>query len=84
LRSLAYVQDVGDGDLRISVDLDEGCFCNNGGSDGNMGCDEEAAKEYEGGCKDNYFALKDIKAGDEIECSYGQFAVGGWHTFGLV
>ena len=74
---------MGDGDLRISVDLDEGCFCNNGRSDGNMGCDEEAAKEYEGGCKDNYFALKDIKAGDEIECKYGQFVVQGWHTFGV-
>ena len=49
-----------------------------------MGCDEEAAKEYEGGCKNNYFALKDIKAGEEIECSYGEFAVStGWSKFGL-
>ena len=74
---------MGDGDLRISVDLDEGSFCNNG-EDANMGCDEDAAREYEGGCKNNYFALKDIKAGEELECSYEQFALStGWDTFGL-
>ena len=81
--SLAYVQDIGDGDLCISVDLDEACFCNNGRG-ANMGCDKKAAKEYEGGCKENDFALKDIKAGDELECSYGEFAVPtGWRKFGL-
>ncbi len=82
----AYVQDMGDGDLRVSVDLDEGCFCNGESSDtgGNMGCDEEAARNFEGGCIDNYFALKDIKAGEEVVCLYGQFVVpGGWKEFGL-
>ena len=84
MRSLAYVQDMGDGDLRISVDLDEGTYCNDGGGDANMGCDEEAAKEYEGDCVHNFFALKEIKAGDEIDCSYGQFYVlEGWRKFGL-
>ena len=85
MHSLAYVQDIGAGDLRISVDLDEGCFCNDGSGRGaNMGCDKKAAKEYEGGCKENEFALKDIKAGDELECSYGEFAVPtGWRKFGL-
>lgn len=81
----AYVQDIGDGDYRVSVDLDEGCFCNNGGEDeANKGCDEEAAEKVEGGCKENYFALRDIKAGEELLCSYGEFAVSnGWSKFGL-
>eukprot|EP00584_Thalassiosira_punctigera_P026086 CAMPEP_0172577148 /NCGR_PEP_ID=MMETSP1067-20121228/138086_1 /TAXON_ID=265564 ORGANISM="Thalassiosira punctigera, Strain Tpunct2005C2" /NCGR_SAMPLE_ID=MMETSP1067 /ASSEMBLY_ACC=CAM_ASM_000444 /LENGTH=258 /DNA_ID=CAMNT_0013369833 /DNA_START=186 /DNA_END=964 /DNA_ORIENTATION=- len=57
----AYVQDIGDENLRISVDLDEGCLCNNGSSRANMGCDEVAAINIEGGCKENYFALRDIK-----------------------
>lgn len=43
----AYVQDIGDGNLRVSVDLDEGCFCNgeDNDTDANMGCNEEAAKK---------------------------------------
>ena len=80
----AYIQDIGDGDLRISVDLDEGSFCNDGGDDGNMGWDKKAAKEYEGGYKENYFALGDIKPGEELECLYAQFDVPtGWSKFGL-
>ncbi len=73
----------------MSVDLDEGCFCNDGGGEDegpNMGCDEDAAEQYEisGGCKEHYFALRDIKAGEELLCSYGQFAIsGGWKHFGL-
>ena len=81
----AYVQDVGRGRLRASVDLDEGCFCNNGHSGGaNVGCHETAAEEYEGGCVENYFATQDLKAGDELLCAYGEFAVpSGWRKFGL-
>ena len=81
----AYVQDIGDGDYRVSVDLDEGSFCNNGGGDeANKGCDEDAATDVEGGCQNNYFALRDIEAGEELQCSYGQFAVsGGWKMFDL-
>ena len=88
----AYVQDVSDSEeyeeLRISVDLDEGCFCNNGeGSDepGSVGCDEDEAVNFEGGCTSNYFALRDIEAGEELICNYGEFVVlHGWREFGLV
>ena len=68
------------------MDLDEGCFCNDGGGDdeANTGCDEEAARDVEGGCRENYFAMSDIQAGEELLCSYGQFAIsGGWKRFGL-
>lgn len=82
----SYVQDVGDSDLRVSVDLDEGCFCNNegNGTDANMGCDEETKINNEVYCKTHYFALEGIKAGDEIICEYGSFtSSGGWASFGL-
>lgn len=82
----AYVQDIGDGNLRVTVALDNSSFCNNEDedNDANMGCDEAAAKNVEGGCIDNDFALKDIKAGEEIICDYGDFVVpGGWEHFGL-
>lgn len=72
-----YVQEVSDGNFLLSVDLDEGALCNsiNDDEDHNMGCDEEAAALVQGGCKMNYFAVKDIKAGEELLCSYGEFAV---------
>jgi hypothetical protein len=89
----AYVQDVNDNiegeeeELNISVDLDEGCFCNGEGFDslpGNVGCHEGEAVKFEGGCKSNYFALVDIKAGEEFVCKYGEFAhPDGWIEFGL-
>ena len=85
-KTIAYVQDVGDGELRISVDLDEGCFCNDGGGDdeANTGCDKDASRDVEGGCRENYFAMSGIQAGEELLCSYSQFVVGdGWKGFGL-
>ena len=78
--------------LKISVDLDEGCFCNNGwGPTGeeegpNLGCnqDHEEGEEFPPSCKTNFHALRDIKAGEEFLCSYGDFVIGdGWHEFGL-
>lgn len=80
-----YIQRMENGELRISTDLDNGSFCNGGGSHhANMGCDKEVAKGYGGGCTDNYFALRDIKAGEELLCAYGSFAVsGGWKEFSL-
>jgi len=80
----AYVQDVG-GELRVSVDLDEGCFCNDaGGEEANTGCDEDVAEGYEGGCQENDFALRDVKKGEELLCAYGEFAIQhGWKKFGL-
>ena len=80
----AYVQDMGD-DVMVSVDLDAGSFCNDGGDDEvpNKGCDEEAAKGYPGGCKTNYFALRDIEEGEELLCDYSSFAVDSWSEFDL-
>jgi len=73
---------------RICVDLDEGSFMNGGGwtdeEDSNVGCNKEKAKEIPGGCKENLFALRDIKEGEEFLVSYGSFAISdGWKWFGL-
>jgi len=71
-----------DGELIISVDMDAGSFCNDGGWDANMGCYIRFAQDVEGGCRDNFFALEDITAGDEILCDYESFAhIGGWDEF---
>lgn len=86
----AYVQDLGSSSeerkLHITVDLDEGSFCNDGfATKANMGCHPEASKKYPGGgCKTNYFALRDIQAGEELLCEYSSFAIPyGWDEFGL-
>lgn len=86
----AYVQPIlGDNgvNLLISIDLDEGALCNDGAREelvSNMGCDEDAAISYSGGCKENYFALDDIAAGEELLCSYYDFAIeDGWIYYGL-
>jgi len=53
----------------------------------NMGCIREMAQDLPGGCRDNYFALTHIEAGEEILCNYGSFAYLDaelWHEFGLV
>ena len=48
------------------------------------GGDKEAAKQERGGCKQNYFALRDINVGEEILLDYGDFAIAhGWEWFGL-
>ena len=74
--------------VRIACDLDEGSFVNDAEEYGthNFGCDEEAEEEYahDGGCRDNFFATRDIKGGEELRAWYAQFAVGGqWERFGL-
>lgn len=82
----SYVQRLENGELRVSTDLDDGAFCNSGSLSykANMGCDKDVAKIYKGGCVENYFALSDIKAGDELLCAYGSFAIpGGWKEFTL-
>ena len=64
--------------------MDEGCFCNAGLEDSNVGCDEKAARNIKGGCEENYFALRHIRAGEEILCDYGEFAIyDGWDHFEL-
>jgi len=87
-------------DLVISIDLDEGILINDGEhrfdqfesedemesySDvQNIGCMPEVAELSPGGCNKNLFALRDIMPGEELLCSYGDFAFGsGWKEFGL-
>jgi SET domain len=89
----AYVQALSDSVSQtdkawISVDLDAGSFINSIGDeddqDANLGCDEVAAKDHPGGCKHNYFALRDIQQGEELLLDYGDFAIrDGWQWFGL-
>lgn len=77
----AYVKDMSDNDeeedLKINIDLDEACFCNGNiyddGLVANVGCDEDAAKNFEGGCTANSFALDDIIAGNEFICDYEEY-----------
>ncbi len=72
--------------IMILVDLDEGGLCNDAYyyDEMNIGCDERLGDIYEGGCQENYFALQDIKAGDELICDYYSFTADeGWEHFGL-
>jgi hypothetical protein len=80
----AYVEDLKEDNLTICVDLDEGSFFNDGDTEGNVGCDQEAAKLHPHGCELNYFALRDIAQGEEMDCVYSEFSVDdGWSKFGL-
>jgi hypothetical protein len=89
----AYVQSLSDTTTQtnrawISVDLDAGSFINSIGDEddnANLGCDDEGvAKDHPGGCKQNYFALRDITQGEELLLDYGDFAIrDGWQWFGL-
>ena len=78
--------------LYVSVDLDEGSFINSAEDwldhgdeiSPNLGCHEQAAKKDPGGCKENYYALRDIEPGEELLLDYGSFAIqDGWRWFGL-
>jgi len=62
--------------VRIACNLDEGSFINtvDGDEIQNFGFDEEAAKDYEGGCLYNFFALTGIQVGEEIRDEYSDFA----------
>ena len=96
----AYVQNLNDSDdnsskegedLWITVDLDEGSFINDGSWDDdditgapNIGLDD-AYEEVVDNIESNYFALRDVKAGEEVTCSYGDFVVSdGWIYFDLM
>ena len=68
----------------VHVDLDEGALCNSPQrefEDENIGCLDDMGKEYDGGCQANYFALRDIKEGEELLCAYGVFS--SWVGTGL-
>jgi hypothetical protein len=74
-------------ELRVSVDLDEGSYMNSEDDDPNVGClvdDEERMTGKGLSCQHHFFALRDIRVGEELLCSYGAFAWSdGWSEFGL-
>jgi hypothetical protein len=73
--------------LRISVDLDEGSYMNGEEDDPNIGCRFDSAEQAIGGAGVSclqFVALRDISAGEELLCSYGEFAWSdGWSDFGM-
>lgn len=84
----SWVQTFQDGMSRIAIALDDGSLCNDAGDTAsNIGCDEEVAELYKGGCVHNYIALRDIKFGDELLCDYSSFVTSGpdsgWEQFSL-
>ncbi|KAL7546854.1 hypothetical protein ACHAWF_010180 [Thalassiosira exigua] len=80
----AYVFRLEGRERRVTVDMDEESYCNDaryGAS--NIGCDEERARNFKGGCRENDFARRDIKAGEELLCDYSEFVDHSWDKFGL-
>mmetsp|Transcript_20460 Transcript_20460/g.33907 ORF Transcript_20460/g.33907 Transcript_20460/m.33907 type:complete len:296 (+) Transcript_20460:70-957(+) len=72
--------------VMVCTDTDEGAFLNDGGyddHDANVGCPPGSSKkECHYGLK--MYALRDIKKGEEILCSYDSFWVPkGWEAMGL-
>lgn len=66
----------------VAVDLDEATMCNDGNKEGhNVGCDEE---DEAMDCNLYDYAIRDIKAGEEILCYYGEFSeLQGWKDLNL-
>ncbi len=71
----------------VLVDLDEGALCNSADyyEKDNIGCSGDMADGYEGGCLNNYFAIRDIAAGEELLCDYDAFqeGPGSWKRLDL-
>lgn len=76
--------------IMVCTDTDEAAFMNSGtynghfkGSSENVGCPEGfTMKQCEYGMK--VYALRDINAGEEILCNYGDYTVDhGWNSMGL-
>jgi len=61
----------------VAVDLDEATMCNDGGGEGhNVGCDYESETMQ---CGTYEYSIRDIKAGEEVLCYYGDFsALDAW------
>ena len=76
--------DVGDGEtaLAIVVDLDASSLLNHPSEDEthNIQCGKPGDEDE---CVMDYYAVKDIKKGEEILCRYGDFSDPHWHDFGL-
>jgi hypothetical protein len=43
----------------------------------NVGCMLRQSYKHPGGCKENFFALRDIHAGEELVVNYSFFAMAG-------
>jgi len=70
-----------DGPIMIAVDVDASSLLNhpNHDQEANIQC----GKEEDDVCEVDYYAVRDIKMGDEILCHYSDFAEPAWHSFGL-
>jgi len=72
-----YAEDIQGKGLTICLDLDEGAMFNDGGADANVGCDKENAPLH-------FYALRDIREGEELLCTYDDFLlVEGLEALGL-
>lgn len=69
------------GPVRILVDIDESSLLNQPsvGEEANIQC----GKGENPKCGVDYYALEDIKKGDEILCEYSDFSSPSWHKMGL-
>lgn len=76
--------DVGDAmtAVAIVVDLDASSLLNHPSHDEthNIQCGKPGG---DGTCAMDYYAVRDIKKGEEILCEYGDFSSPQWHSFGL-
>ena len=83
----SYVQEMGgwsEKDFLISVDLDDGSYCNAayGGPSNTRVAEDTGCDSKE--CRFHFFATEDIAVGEEIVCNYSSFSDGsGWAKFGL-
>jgi len=68
----------------IYTDLDEGSFCNNGGSSkSNIDLDETASTQFITKAGIQLYSTRDIKQREELLCDYSSFTDRNWELFGL-
>ena len=92
----AYIRIISDEDdnkMMVCADLDEGSFVNHGRTEANMELgingrgllqEDEHEELTWYGCDLEFYANRDIKAGEEIRANYNNFIeVHGWRTLGL-
>ena len=75
------------GEIVIMFVIDASSLLNSPSSreDANIQCGRLTSEgEEEDACGLDYYAMKDIRKGDEILCEYSDFVRSGWDTFGLM
>ena len=75
------------GEMAIMVDIDASSLLNSPsrGEDANIQCGRLTSEgEQKDSCGLDYYAIKNIKKGDEILYEYSDFAHFVWDTFGLM